>query len=314
MNLNSGINPPLLVVDAEKFYRYNEINDYTVTQDRIRTIGQSRIQYGPFSDRVYLIQLAPGEVEMVIAEMQKLAQADGYTKLFAKIPSKHAAVFIDAGFETEARIPDFYPDRDAALFVSRFRCEKRRWPSDAERIRHVLAAAMRRAGAGIRHTLPDDCDLKVMNADRAPQMAALYSHVFESYPFPIFDPDYIRRTMDENFRYVGILYGATLIALASAERIEDGVEMTDFATDPEHRGASLAGHLLAAMEANARHNGVKTAFTIARAVSYGINILFARAGYTFGGTLVNNTNISGRVQSMNIWYKALPPSTPFERA
>ncbi len=276
-----------------------------MTQDRIKTLGQSRIQYGPLSDRVYLMQLAAGEAEMVIDAMHKLARAEGYAKLFAKIPAKSAAAFLAAGFEIEARIPDFYADGDGALFVSRFGCEKRRQPSDAERIRHVLAAAMQRAGAGIRHPLPDGCELIVMNADRAPQMTDLYSRVFESYPFPIFDPDYIRRTMDENFSYVGILSGATLIALASAERFESGVEMTDFATAPEHRRAGLAAHLLAAMETDARRNGVKTAFTIARAVSYGINIMFARAGYAFGGTLVNNTNISGRVQSMNIWYKSL---------
>jgi beta-lysine N6-acetyltransferase len=279
-----------------------------VTPDSIKTIGRSRIQCGPLSDRVYLMQLASGEAGMVIAEMQKMAQAEGYTKLFAKIPSQSASVFLDAGFKIEARIPDFYPGGDAALFVARFRCEKRRRPSDAERIQKVLAVAPRKAGAGIRRPLPAGCDLTVMHADRAPQMAALYRRVFDSYPFPIFDPDFIRRSMDENFSYVGILCGATLIALASAERIESGVEMTDFATDPAHRRGSLAAHLLDAMEANARRDGVRTAFTIARAVSYGINIMFARAGYTFGGTLVNNTNISGRVQSMNIWYKSLSPS------
>ncbi|MGA9536390.1 MAG: putative beta-lysine N-acetyltransferase [Desulfobacterales bacterium] len=283
-----------------------------MTQDRIKTIGRSRIQFGPLSERVYLMQLASGEAEAVIAAMNKLAQSEGYTKLFAKVPARSAAVFTDAGFEIEARIPDFYADGNAAFFVSRFRCEKRRRPSDAERIRKVLEVAMRRDGAGIRRPLPDDCDLTLMNADSATQMAALYSRVFESYPFPILDPDYIRCTMDENFRYFGILYNAKLIALASAERVERGVEMTDFATDPEHRRASLAAHLLAAMEADARQDGVKTTFTIARAVSYGINIMFARAGYAFGGTLVNNTNISGRVQSMNIWYKPLSLSAPPE--
>jgi putative beta-lysine N-acetyltransferase len=111
--------------------------------------------------------------------------------------------------------------------------------------------------------------------------------------------------MEANFRYFGIFRSAKLIALASAERSESGTEMTDFATDPDYRRASLAAHILAAMEADARQNGVKTAFTIARSVSYGINIMFARGGYTFAGTLVNNTNISGRVQSMNIWYKHL---------
>jgi beta-lysine N6-acetyltransferase len=92
-----------------------------VTQDRIKTIGRSRIQYGPLSERVYLMQLASGEAEAVIAGMNKLPQAEGYTKLFAKVPARSAAVFTDAGFEIEARIPDFYADGNAAFFVSRFR-------------------------------------------------------------------------------------------------------------------------------------------------------------------------------------------------
>ncbi|WP_319524368.1 putative beta-lysine N-acetyltransferase [uncultured Desulfosarcina sp.] len=279
-----------------------------MTQDRIQTIGHSRIKYGPLSDRVYLMRLGDGQAPLVIDAMQSLARAEGYTKLIAKIPDKSAAAFTDAGFEMEARIPDFYADGDAALFMSRFRSEDRRGPSDAERIRKVLEAALRRADAGIKRPLPDDCELTLMNPDHALPMANLYGRVFESYPFPIFDPAYIRRTMEENFRYFGIFRNASLIALASAERSESGVEMTDFATASAYRRASLAAHLLAAMEADARQNGVKTAFTIARAVSYGINIMFARCGYTFAGTLVNNTNISGRVQSMNIWYKPLASS------
>jgi putative beta-lysine N-acetyltransferase len=276
-----------------------------MTQDRIETIGHSRIQHGPLSDRVYLMHLGDGDAGAVIDAMQSLARDQGYTKLFAKIQAKSAAAFTDAGFETEARIPDFYSDGDAALFVSRFRSEHRRRPGDAEKIRQVLETALRRADACIRRPLPEDCALTRMNPDHAFQMADLYGRVFESYPFPIFDPAYIRRTMEENFRYFGIFRNARLIALASAERNESGAEMTDFATDPEYRRASLAAHILAAMEADARQNDVKTAFTIARSVSYGINIMFARGGYSFAGTLVNNTNISGRVQSMNVWYKPL---------
>jgi hypothetical protein len=50
---------------------------------------------------------------------------------------------------------------------------------------------------------------------------------------------------------------------------------------------------------------MQTLFSIARALSPAINITFGDAGYTFGGTLINNTNISGRIESMNIWYKQL---------
>jgi len=43
--------------------------------------------------------------------------------------------------------------------------------------------------------------------------------------------------------------------------------------------------------------------TIARAMSTGMNITFACCGYNYAGTLVNNTNISGSIESMNVWYK-----------
>jgi hypothetical protein len=36
-----------------------------------------------------------------------------------------------------------------------------------------------------------------------------------------------------------------------------------------------------------------------------MNVTFARCGYRFAGTLINNTQISGRIESMNVWYKGL---------
>ena len=61
------------------------------------------------------------------------------------------------------------------------------------------------------------------------------------------------------------------------------------------------------MDHAARERGHRVAYTIARALSFGMNITFARRGYLFAGTLVNNTNISGRIESMNVWYKRLVP-------
>jgi hypothetical protein len=48
---------------------------------------------------------------------------------------------------------------------------------------------------------------------------------------------------------------------------------------------------------------MKTLYTIARSHSAGMNITFAKKGYLFGGTLINNTDISGKIESMNVWYK-----------
>jgi hypothetical protein len=36
-----------------------------------------------------------------------------------------------------------------------------------------------------------------------------------------------------------------------------------------------------------------------------MNITFAKNGYEFCGTLTNNTDISGGLESMNVWFKPL---------
>ncbi len=51
------------------------------------------------------------------------------------------------------------------------------------------------------------------------------------------------------------------------------------------------------MEEEMQRCGIRTSFIIARAAFYPVNITFARAGYRFGGTLVNNTNICGAFDS-----------------
>ena len=140
-------------------------------------------------------------------------------------------------------------------------------------------------------------------------MSALYGRVFETYPFPIVNPAYIRRTMASHVVYFGIWLTGTLAALSSAEidLQAHNVEMTDFATLEPYRGRSLATGLLKAMEADMTHRNIATAYTIARAPSFGMNITFARMGYTFAGRLVNNTNIDGGFEDMNVWYKRLAP-------
>jgi putative beta-lysine N-acetyltransferase len=81
--------------------------------------------------------------------------------------------------------------------------------------------------------------------------------------------------------------------------------MTDFATLPSHRGRGIATRLLGLMDLRAREAGVRVAYTIARASSFGMNITFGRRGYRYAGTLVNNTGIGGAIESMNVWYKTL---------
>ena len=38
---------------------------------------------------------------------------------------------------------------------------------------------------------------------------------------------------------------------------------------------------------------------------YGMNISFSKMGYLYSGTVINNANISGDMESLNIWHKDL---------
>lgn len=276
-----------------------------MSRDNLEFIGGSKLQHGKLSNRVYLIHLEPADLTPVMNRMQSLAEENGYTKLFAKIPATAKAPFIGDGFEAEAEIPDFFPDGDNVSFMAKFLDSERQAPNDPDRISRVLETAQQKAHDAELKPLPGGYRLAELGKEDCERMASLYAEIFRTYPFPIFDPEYLAETMDDNFRYFGALHGNDLAALASSEMDGGCVEMTDFATHPEHRSAGLASHILARMEKEMSASGLKTAFTIARSRSFGVNILFSRAGYMFSGTLVNNTGISGRLESMNIWYKPL---------
>ena len=138
-------------------------------------------------------------------------------------------------------------------------------------------------------------------------MAAIYRRTFASYPFPIHEESYLLETMRSHVAYFGAETDGELVALASAEMDREAAhaEMTDFATLPEQAGHNLSLHLLQRMEQAMQAEKMRTAYTIARAASPAMNITFARAGYRFAGRLKNNTNISGRIESMNVWYKGV---------
>ena len=81
--------------------------------------------------------------------------------------------------------------------------------------------------------------------------------------------------------------------------------MTDFAVLEKYRGNHISLYLLKMMEEEMKKIGIKKAYTMARALSYGMNISFSKMGYLYSGTVINNANISGDLESLNIWHKDL---------
>ncbi|MDP8234993.1 MAG: putative beta-lysine N-acetyltransferase [Candidatus Erginobacter occultus] len=279
--------------------------------DRIEQLGSSLIQHGPANQRVYLMTPAIRDLTDLPARLIEFARERGYTKVFAKFPESARGLVEAAGYEIEGKVEGYYRGETAALFAGYYLDPARREGDRGEALR-IRELALSRAGADEK---PAEVAPRRLTADQTEAAAELYREVFESYPFPIHDPAYLRRTMESNVDYYGIMEGERLIALASAEKDPESLaaEMTDFATRKEARGRSLAGLLLERIEEDLRAAGYLTGFTIARAISAGMNITFARAGYRFGGLLWNNTQICGRLEPMNIWYKSLRPGDGAKR-
>jgi len=271
--------------------------------DRIESIGGSVLQHGPVNARIYLMKLDPADLPGLFNTLDRMAARHGYTKIFAKVPSAYLPAFQERGFRVEAEIPRFFGG-DSAVFLARYLDPQRAIEQYPDLVRENLELARAKAGEG---TGTGDTSIREMGPDDAPEMAALYKLVFATYPFPIHDPNYLQATMRTHVRYFGIRRQGRLVALASSEMdsSSSSVEMTDFATDPEFRGHGYAARILQHMEHQIVADGFRTAFTIARAYSAGMNITFAKLGYSYAGTLTSNTNISGRIESMNVWYKAL---------
>ena len=245
----------------------------------------------------------------VRSEIERLVDVHKYEKVIAKIPCSLETEFSEHGYIREASIPEYFRDGEHAVFMAKYFSAERASIVDQEKIEDVLSLALSRR----QKLQSDDGDSaftdRVCGLAEADEMAGLYRTVFDTYPFPIYRPEFLQESIQNRCsQYFCACRDMRMIAIAASEFDwpNRGVEMTDFATLPEYRGQGLAGRLLRGMETVMQREGMHTAFSIARAVSPAMNIVFAENGYSFGGTLRNNTNIASRIQSMNIWYKRMP--------
>ncbi len=263
------------------------------------------IQHGKENNRVYLIKPGQTITKKVIDYIETLASENNYTKIFLKIPLSEQKEFINMGYTREGFIPRFFKGTEDCCFLVKYLDESRSKLIDKNEIESVISASLAKKTCSRKLSLPEGFEFQSLNPDDAENIASLYQKVFKTYPFPIFDPKYIQKTMSENIIYFGIKKNDELTALSSAEIDYDNLnaEMTDFATHKEYRGKNFSLYLLQKMEDKIRNLGIKTTYTIARSLSYGMNITFAGNNYNFGGILVNNTGIYGRIESMNVWYK-----------
>ncbi len=275
--------------------------------DTLEFFGQSVLQHGKESDRVYLMKLDKKDFPAVLGYINELAQREGYSKIIAKVHGALEAEFIKDGYRREAFIKSFYCGREDCCLMAKYPFEGRALTPPVPNARETAAFYKTFTAAAPPKEIAPAFNIRALAQADIPVITGIYKKVFDTYPFPVFEGGYIAKTMREDVDYFGIFDGGILAAICSAEmdRQNQNAEMTDFAALPQYRGKSLSYFLLKAAEESAAAKGIKTFYTIARHKNTGVNIVFAKSGYKFGGLLGNNTNICGGIESMNVWFKKL---------
>jgi len=275
--------------------------------DRIIEFNNSTIQYEENNNRAYLVKLSNMTVDLVIPYIENLAKENHLGKIFCKVPENSISHFLANGYTVEAKVPHFYNAEENCLFASKFTNQQREIlsPEELREIASNLELAKSKANS-FQQEIDDSIRFKVLDKKELDKAAKLYKSVFETYPYPVYDAKYLESTLDR-IMYFGAFLNGRLISCSAAEMNleEKNVKMTDFATDKEFLGKGIGSELLKIMERVMRTKEISTAYSITRAFSKGINITFAKNGYKYSGTLKNDVNIAGKIESMNVWYKFL---------
>lgn len=278
----------------------------TVQEDKQEKIGHTVVQHGKLNDRIYVQDYKYALDPYLINQIQLMAKDFEYGKIIAKVPKVAKIKFERQDYEIEAKIPKFYNGKATCFFMAKYKDESRGESTDKNKIHKILENLETQSGNKVS-SLNKEYSIRVLLPEDAEAIANIYKEVFKTYPFPKHDIRYIEKSMLEDIVYFGVFHKGTLIGVSSSDVniADENVEMTDFAILPKYRGKQLATHLLEKMEKAMKDIGIKTAFTIARSISIPMNVIFEKEDYKFGGTLWNNTRISEKIESMNVWYKPL---------
>lgn len=149
-------------------------------------------------------------------------------------------------------------------------------------------------------------DVRMLQPEDVDEVMEVFAEVFDTYPSPVEE----RAHFEQIFSGTGYLmmvarHNGQVTGIISAEIDEKNLcaEITDCVTLTQYRGQGIMGGLLDIVEQRLWDRGLKYLYSLTRAGIPPINAVFHRKGYVYSGRLVNNCNIGGRYESMNIWEK-----------
>ncbi len=241
-----------------------------------------------------------------LKRIKTLAAKAGMGKIIACAPPSYQEMFLGQGFEAEGKIKGFFAGEDALCYSCFVAVERK--------LSTASYNGIFPAGSSWDMVQPADkrppCSYVIRSAVEAdiPDMISLFRSVFETYPSPVFDAEYLRANIKTNRVFYKVaVHNNIIIGIASAEKDQAhlNAEITDCVTNPQYRGQGILSELISELEEYLDSEGFICLYTLCRAKQAAVNKAFFRLGYSFSGRLIKNCNICGSFEDMNILVKVL---------
>lgn len=268
-----------------------------------------------------------GSFEEIAGTLKDFAKAEEMGKISVYTPPEKEHEPETCGYAEEGIIRGYYPGKNCHIFSS-YPKISRGISFNKEKEDQVIKDCLKKGrgtgkipqekrGNSLRNgkwkkqkgeiRLPEEYTVRpAVHADVS-TMATLYRQEFEFYPTPLHMESYLLKTMNSDVLYYLVEKQGIIVSLASAEMNPDNrsAEITDCLTILSERRKGMIKELITSLGTELSNRGFKSAYTLCRASSFGINTAFASLGYAYTGRLVNNCRIGRGFEDINIWCRIL---------
>lgn len=275
-----------------------------IENDCYITIDTIKIYLDNVNKRVKILDSSNISIQALekIIDFSTLNQAG---KIIGNCNLSNLKIFTEAGFCIEGKIAGFFKGKDAYC-LSYFIDSKRKIAANSVEEDMLINQCLKIHGKYIArgsNTLP--YRIRTATQRDIGEIVALFSTVFSTYPTPVYDEDYLSQTMNGKILYKVAELEGKIIGIASADMdIENlNAEMTDCATYSEYRGKGVLSNIINELELELKNRNFITLYSLSRAINIGVNMVLCKHEYKYAGRLINNCNICGAFEDMNIWTK-----------
>ncbi|MTI49780.1 putative beta-lysine N-acetyltransferase [Sporosalibacterium faouarense] len=281
-------------------------NVYSITYEIQEEDYYLKLVIDYFNKRLKVVNYDGKNYRGMAQRIDFIAKENSFDKVFIKATSDDWEEFMAYGYILEG-IFKYYYNGEHGYCLSKFYTSSRRDSDTIEKENEIIEKLTNFKSNNDSVKLEKDYEIKIAKKEDIPKIVKLYDEVFKTYPIPLNNMNYVNTLMENDVLFMYIEHKGQIVSAASADMdtLHKNAEITDCATNNKHRGKGLMSIIINNLEKEMIKRDIVCLYSIARSVSFGMNKVFKKQGYSYTGRLINNCNICGKFEDMNLWVKKI---------